>query len=174
MCSTHCNRLYWVSHPHFPTHQQHKLQNTCLGFTSSFLSGPLNRRPIYTTTSLKVSTGCVIASSNLTCLKFNFCFSFQTCFSPSVLHVSNRLPVHLVAMTKTWCFPLLLFFLHTSQTSLSALSLKHTPLTVYLLHCYHQSPSHNHCLPVLLQQTSVCRPLAPAASSPHVPSLFCP
>lgn len=132
-----------------------------MGFIAPFLSVSLNCRPLHPPTSLKFSTGCLIANSNLTGLKLNSCFSFQTCLFPSVLYVSNWLPVHPVVMTKTWCYPLLLFFSHTSKTFLLALSFKHTPLILYSLHCCRQSLSHHYLLPRLLQHTSNWSPCCP-------------
>lgn len=57
-----------------------------LGVCISIFIFPLDCRPIYLITSLKFSTGCLIAKSNLVCLKF--LFFFPKLMFPSV-HLNN-------------------------------------------------------------------------------------
>lgn len=99
----------------------------CLGFISPFLSFPLNYRPIYPTALLKFSTGYLIASSNLVCLKF--LYFFPNPMVSKVLHLSNWLLFTYLSWRKNLSV-MLDCSSAISQTSLWALPLKCIPLFI--------------------------------------------
>lgn len=108
-----------------------------LGVCISIFIFPLHCRPIYPTTYLKFSTGCLIVNSNLACLKF--LFFFPKLMFPSVLHLSNWHLLTYLSWEKNFDVILDCSSSPPSQTSL--LFCLWNASLLYSVHCYRQSQS---------------------------------